>query len=202
MSADRPPHTKRPLSSPLSSSGLPATGAVNAGQPGIENPSGVSGPNAQGGQGTMPLAPGVYSRPNNRSHHSDIDALWGGTRSYFKDDRSGLFAMLMGFVLGSVVTTLLFVGVFNQPFFQHWWQPNANTASSQASSTPAAATSIITPVHTNVVVEKGDTLSNILDREYHNTAMRIQQQVIQVNQLDKSGIVQAGQRLNLPKVSL
>jgi LysM repeat protein len=53
-----------------------------------------------------------------------------------------------------------------------------------------------------VVVEKGDTLSNILDREYHNTAMRIQQQVIQVNQLDKSGIVQAGQRLNLPKVSL
>lgn len=140
-------------------------------------------------------APGVYIRSAQPT--SDIDLLWNGSRTYFRDDRSGLFTLLVGFLAGCMVTAVLFLTVFNQPAFQHLWTP----------APPAPQAMMATPVtvmkadHPNVVVEKGETLSGIVDREYHNTSPRIQQAVIQANRLKDASSIQVGQVLLLPAVT-
>jgi LysM repeat protein len=145
-------------------------------------------------------APGVYVRSANKT--SDIDALWSGSRTYFRDDRSGLFTLLFGFLLGAAVTSVLFLTVFNQPVFTQLWTP---AVSSQAVANPVAGDPGVTgptlkPLHQVVVVEKGETLSEIVDREYRNTAPHIQQRVSQVNNLGLSHNVMVGQRLTLPTI--
>jgi LysM repeat protein len=136
--------------------------------------------------------PGVYVRTSGQP--ADIDMLWNGSRTYFKDDRSGIFNLAMGFIAGCVVTTVLFVTVFNQPAFQQLLTP------APAAPTVTEAKPLIKPDHATVVVEKGESLSTIIDREYHNTSVNIQKQVVASNRLEDSGVVQAGQMLRLPVI--
>jgi LysM repeat protein len=134
--------------------------------------------------------PGVYVRTGGQP--ADIDLLWNGSRTYFKDDRAGLFNLFVGFIAGGIVTSVLFLTVFNQPAFQRLVAPPPVVAEPQLPKTT------IKPEHATVVVEKGETLSGIVDREYHNTAMALQKKVIASNHLEDNGVVQVGQVLRLP----
>ena len=136
--------------------------------------------------------PGVYVRTTGQP--ADIDLLWNGSRTYFKDDRTGLFSLVLGFLAGCVVTAVLFITVFNQPAFQQMLTP------APVATAPPVAKPVIKPDHATIVVEKGETLSGIIDREYHNSAVGIQKQVVASNRLEDSGVVQAGQMLRLPVI--
>jgi LysM repeat protein len=63
---------------------------------------------------TLEKTPGVYVRTNEPANH-ELDMLWSGSRTQFREERSPFLFIAIGFVLGVIVTAAAFIFLVSKP---------------------------------------------------------------------------------------
>ncbi|MBY0450996.1 MAG: LysM peptidoglycan-binding domain-containing protein [Cyanobacteria bacterium] len=85
-------------------------------------------------RGSFEKTPGVYVRSEDY-HAKDLDMLWSGARTFYRDERSPFLLLGIGFFAGVLVTTALGCFLMWSPWFVH------RAASSLAPVTTSASES-------------------------------------------------------------
>src|SRR5688572_18296131 len=64
---------------------------------------------------TQEKAPGVYVRDDEQEQPHELDMLWSNPRSYHRDDRSPIIAFIAGLLVGTVLTSAVFLLLVMRP---------------------------------------------------------------------------------------
>lgn len=159
--------------------------------------------------------PGVYVRAENQEPQ-ELDMLWSNSKHYQREERSPLMSFLAGLVVGTILTTAVFLLFMHQPeiktgndlatpVLEDGGLESANTdnaAPKPSEPGPASSPGDLTPANTQTyTVRSGDTLGGIAGKFYGSTAPKYVEKIQRANNLRSADSLQLNQKLVIPPKS-